>query len=302
MKMTNTELLERKDLREQMAGRVEVLDKVKELFLMPKLEMLTTQQVADYFEVDFTVVQKCYQRNQYEINSDGSPLVSLASLKGQYVPTKIGHGKCVFQIAENVTLEVPNRGIRMFSKRAILRIAMLLRDSEVAKEIRTQLLNTFEHATDEQRTADIDEETSILLNLARALTTGTKEDYVYASKNYFDFQNRHIKALEDSNNELAANNKALAGDILKWEERACLNSAIRLIASKLCTNFAFVWGDLYKELRYKHGIGLSQRGNPPYTQYIKEDEWPLVQQSLAAICEEKGLSVSKIMAQAKIKS
>jgi hypothetical protein len=51
--MTETALLEKKYLREQMAGRVEVLDKVKKLFLMPKLDMLTTQQVADYYEVSY---------------------------------------------------------------------------------------------------------------------------------------------------------------------------------------------------------------------------------------------------------
>lgn len=41
---------------------------------------------------------------------------------------------------------IPNRGIRCFSKRAVLRFGMLLRDSEVAKEVRTQLLNIKEEA------------------------------------------------------------------------------------------------------------------------------------------------------------
>lgn len=113
-----------------MAGRVEVLNKVKELFLMPKLDMMTTQQVANFYEAPLETVSTCYKRNRNEIDEDGTAMVSLSSLKVHFEPTKIEHGKCVFQISDGITLEVPNRGIRMFSQRAILRIGMLLRDSE----------------------------------------------------------------------------------------------------------------------------------------------------------------------------
>lgn len=41
-----------------------------------------------------------------------------------------------------MTLRVPNVGIRLFPKRAVLRLGMLLRDSRVAQEVRTQLLAT----------------------------------------------------------------------------------------------------------------------------------------------------------------
>ena len=37
-----TDLLENRELRDQMSQRVDVLDKVKELFLLPKLDMMTT--------------------------------------------------------------------------------------------------------------------------------------------------------------------------------------------------------------------------------------------------------------------
>ena len=41
-------------------------------------------------------------------------------------------------------LKVSNRGIRVFSRRAVLRIGMLMPGSRVATEVRTQLLNVFE--------------------------------------------------------------------------------------------------------------------------------------------------------------
>ena len=51
--MTNVDLIEMKDLREQMIGRVEVLDKVKNLFLIPEMNVMTVKQVAEYFEYTF---------------------------------------------------------------------------------------------------------------------------------------------------------------------------------------------------------------------------------------------------------
>lgn len=177
--MVETELIERKELREQMVGRVEVLSKVKKLMLLPKLDMMTTQQIADYYEVSVNTVKGCYKDNKDEINEDGTAMQTINDLlKLDYPTLEKTQYRTVFQVSDNVALEVPNRGIRMFSQRAILRIGMLLRDSEVAKEVRTQLLNTFEHSTVEQRTADIDEELKLqadvgkaFMNMARTLVT-----------------------------------------------------------------------------------------------------------------------------------
>lgn len=33
----------------------------------------------------------------------------------------------------------------------------------------------------------------------------------------------------------------------------------------------------------------------PFIQHVREEEWPMVQQSLAAICEDHGISISKVL-------
>lgn len=68
--MTNIEIMS-KEQREALAGRVEVLDKVKELLLLPQVEMATAQLAAEYYEVDCDVVQKCYQAHKKELDGDG---------------------------------------------------------------------------------------------------------------------------------------------------------------------------------------------------------------------------------------
>jgi len=291
----------RKDLREKAINRIEVLDKVKKLFLIPEMDVMTLPQVANYYEVEPHTLTMLYQRNKEEINLDGTMLKSYKDfLISQDVTLETKQGKSIIKLSDTITLEIPNRGIRCFSKRAILRIGMLLRDSDIAKEVRTQLLNTFEHSTDKQKTADIDDETKLIEEVGRMYCLGDKESFAIAAQSYIAFQNRHIKKLKDSNEELENNNKALAGELLKWDDRKCINRAVRLIASECNTKFGYIWKELYDELRYKHGIGLSQRGKPPFIQYVKKDEWAQVQQSLAAICETRGVSFSKIIKTARL--
>jgi len=89
---------------------------------------------------------------------------------------------------------------------------------------------------------------------------------------------RHIAKLEEEN-------KVLAGEILKWDDRSKLNFIVRKLAIATDTIFGKVWTDLYKNLKYKYHIDLTARGKKPYIQYIKEDEWTYVNQTLAAMCK-----------------
>lgn len=149
----NTNLLDNENLRNTLIGRIDVLEKVKHLLLIPEMECMTIRQVAEYYEVDFESIRKCYSRNKEEIDLDGVSFETPVNLKkifnGTSCPIKDWeqkHGKLIVHIDDSTTIEIPNRGIKMFSKRAVLRIGMLLRDSVIAKEVRSQLLNIYEAA------------------------------------------------------------------------------------------------------------------------------------------------------------
>ena len=313
------ELAVRKDLRDAAIERVEVLDKVKTLFLVPQMMMATTEQVADYYEVPLVTIKTCYLRNKDEIDLDGvkvktgqdfSQLIgqkihneSFEALTGQNesfenvgIVEIIRHGRTgsTYKFYNGLSIDVPNRGIRCFSKRAILRIGMLLRDSNIAKEVRTQILNAFEKTSDEQKTFDINDEQSLYMKFAKAAIEGSKEDLLFASQEVFNFKNRHIKMLEDANENLKYNNKMLTAEVLEWNDRSKINKAVRTIAGLRKVRFDVVWKELYDELLYKHRIGLSMRGKKPYIQYVKEDEWPMVQQSLVAICQNNNVDASAV--------
>ena len=122
------------------------MDKVKQLFLIPEMEVMTTKMVAEYFEVDVKTIQSVYQRNKSEVDSDGV-VVEVGNRIRQKLDTfkvQVSNHRGYFSVNG---LNLSNANNTLFPRRAILRIAMLLRDSEVAREVRTQLLNVVEHVT-----------------------------------------------------------------------------------------------------------------------------------------------------------
>ena len=141
-------------LREQAADQVEVLDKAKEVFLLPKLEMMTMQQLADYYEVEVRTVQCCYQHNRKEILESGAVKLTTKDFKSrnfQCIDSSKTRGCKNFQLSDEVILRVPTSGTIFFPTRAILRVGMLIRNSEVAKRVRTLLLNSFDFVKPEDR-------------------------------------------------------------------------------------------------------------------------------------------------------
>ncbi len=301
-------------LREKYINRTEVLDKVKELFLIPHMELMTMRQVAEYYEVDVETAQKQYKRNNDEFKLDGAKKYSISdvhSLIGTKCPnlkTTNYRGRMEIEFDENTKLVVPNVGIILFPKRAVLRMGMLLRDSEVAKEVRTQLLNITEKVIEkdpEKAVEDIESEQKYLDDIIEAYRSGSADRVLAATSAYTGYQNRHIEKLKKSNeelnernNKLSESNSILAGDILEWSNRKSANSVVRLMAKQMHQSYASVWGFIYKELLYKHGINLKQRGNrkPPYISQLRESEWECFYKSAAAIMQMNNIEPSEIFA------
>jgi phage antirepressor YoqD-like protein len=119
-------LTESPALRAQYADRVDVLDKVKALLLLPGDIWGTTEIVADYYEVDRKTIEKLVQRNLTELSGNGYRVIEGDELTDM---------KSVCGIASRA------RSLALFSRRAILNVGQLLRDSDVAQEVRSTLLD-----------------------------------------------------------------------------------------------------------------------------------------------------------------
>lgn len=273
------DLIEDRTLRDSYVARYDVLEKVKELLLIPGTEVMSAQKVAEYYEVGKEAIEAIYTRHIDELNSDGVYVRKYNEFSNlQYESLKTAKGKVILTFKNGEILVYPTRGLKVFPRRAILRVGMLLRDSEVAREIRTQLLNIEEKAESGMKTHDINEEQKLMLEVGMAYASGDTNAVMIATTKMMDFKNRHIEKLENDN-------KALAGEILSWSDRKKLNAGVRQLAAVTGIPFGNLWNELYKNLQYKYSICVKQRGGTPYIQWIEEEEWENVIKTFCAMCE-----------------
>lgn len=293
------EIIESKETRDKMMERSEVLDKVKKLFLIPGMEMMTSKQVAEYFEVSTDMLNKVYRRNKDEIDSDGTVLKKVDEFRGDKLsPLKSGkRGTTAFQLGDGSIIEIQNAGVRCFSRRAVLRIAMLLRDSKVAQEIRTQLLNIFEKTDEETRVAEIEDEQTLMGEFGKQLAYGNNEEALRVFCLIQQLHKKHIKQLTEANEKLTEINKLLADGVNTWDNRQILNAMVRAITHKRYgDNYQVGWNLFYKRLRYTAGIWLKGRdGECRLIDKIKPEEWITVLQCAAAWCIELNIDVAEVI-------
>ena len=278
---SNDNVISDRSIRDKCVGHYEVLERVKELLLLPGTELMSIEQVANYYEVSIDHIKSLYGLNREEIDGDGTEMIPRGFYNRSVInPTSVEQKQTsvtyTFENGQIVTIN--NRGLKAFSKRAVLRIGMILQQSSIAKEVRTQLLNIEEKSSDEVKVQDINEEQSLMLAVGMAVASGDANAVAVATTNLIAFKNRHIEKLKNDN-------KALAEGILEWKDRNRLNAGIRKLSAVTGIHFSKMWNELYKNLQYKYGICLKQRGGTPYVQWIKESEWDDIMKTFCAMCE-----------------
>ena len=135
--MLNEELLiNNKEERDKYINRINVLEQVKNIITLPNTSKLTTTQVAKYFNVDNTTIENYYKLKKFkslkeELIEDGLKLEKyseIIDMTGLDYKTLLSNG-----------FKISKRGSYIFTKRCILRIAMVMRNNSIAKEVRTRL-------------------------------------------------------------------------------------------------------------------------------------------------------------------
>lgn len=244
------ELLENKDARGEYLERVEVLDSAKELILLPNTQLATTRMVAEWFEVTSSTIEKLTQRNREELEENGFKKMSYKEIK------EISN-------TDNMSeLRISRQGANIFSKRAILNVAMLLRDSEIAKRVRTALLDQQETMTTEQKVAGIDEERELLMNILMA--EGQTEQAIAVS-NLNIYHKRHKAELNKRINEMKPKEESY-DTFISTDGYQSMNDIAKSIG--------YGRNKLYQFLRDNKVL---MKNNTPYQRYVNQG-WFVVKQ------------------------
>lgn len=134
-----TDLVESRELRDSLVEHEAVFEdeRVKALgaFLLPKNFGATTEQVSNYFEIPIGTLKSTISEHIEELSENGYMIYEKDDLK--FLKGELG----------NPTSLKFASSLGVMSRRAILNVAMLLRDSQVAKTIRSVLLDTTENKT-----------------------------------------------------------------------------------------------------------------------------------------------------------
>jgi len=124
-------LVESKTMRDKYMDNDYVLEKVKALVLLPNDTHITTEMASNYFEVGIEAINSLIKDHREELESD-----EMLVLVGEQLKSF----KDICQIESRA------RALTVIPRRAILRMGMLLRDSLIAKQVRTYLLNVENNA------------------------------------------------------------------------------------------------------------------------------------------------------------
>lgn len=289
-------------VREKLAEHIEVLDRAGKLLTMPKVNMATTEQVAEFFNVPSETIRTVYKRNKEELAGDGVRSWTISEIKIQ-----MGHdglfesvgqsGYTGLLLDDGSTYKLPTRGIRLFPKRAVLRIAMLLTGSEVAKAVRTALLNLTEKVTekapqilDEINREMVAEKGETLMLMASLFAGGDMTGYIeqtmsmnkwftgkiveartavreLTSANHAlgetnETLGQENKYLSEANESLGTVNRMLLKEELPWKPRTALVAIIRACnrARGLAANkMNLTYDEFYRALAYREAIDLKKR-------------------------------------------
>lgn len=138
-------LTESRTMRAKTADRVDVLDKVKALSLLPDGMHATADGVASYYEVHDDVIKKVVQRHREELTENGLRVVRGEELR-EFVRDNLSSANGASKV----------RSLSVFTRRTILNVGQLLTESLVARQVRTYLLDVEEIATPAQRSTAIE--------------------------------------------------------------------------------------------------------------------------------------------------
>ena len=250
--MKELEIIESKETREKLMDRVDVLDKVKKVILLPYGDSMTTEQVAEYYEVSKATIDSLVYDNKEELILNGYETLTKERLTSF---------KKVCEIKSRA------RQISIFTRRAILNVGMLLRDSNIAKQVRTSLLNMSENKEAiQQEVSNIDKEKLLALDVLYAKTDNERMVNLGKFINYKDEQKAKIEAEKRVAVEKVEN-------LTKSDATMGLREAKNNLGVKEKSLRNFILENKYCYRKHKKD---DKKGNPtgalmPYEQYTKGD-------------------------------
>ena len=204
MNNVNFDLLNNQNEREIIMSeeRLDTLDKVKELVMLKGTEYMTTEMVANYYNVPEGTIRTVIRRNKEELIKNGFNKYSKDEILRMFhceTNVKQERTRCIIVI-DGEKIIINNTGLNLFNKRSVLNIGMLLEGSPIAEQVRTLLLDNHEQ----------------LIHIHDKLKNGeeiTKEDIDKSDPLYFEKKEKELRQ-QELDLKTSMSDAIIAGDVV----------------------------------------------------------------------------------------
>ena len=162
--MNEFDLVVNQELRQNMVERVEVLEQVKEILTLGTTDFVTVELAAQYYEVDKNTIEEIMQKHWDEIYSNGLRYYSNKELRKILNPVKNTKS------GQILPFKVSPKGLLLIPRKSLLKIGVLLMDSNISERVRTKILDTIFNTENEIN--NIRTEQQICEDIAQAILNG----------------------------------------------------------------------------------------------------------------------------------
>ena len=216
----------------------DVLDKIKAIPYLTKDMVLSVEQVANYYEVSNEAIKTVIKRHRDELEQDGIMVLKGNELKEfknticevQGEPTKISNKTTAFTI---------------LTKRAMLRIGMLLTTSPIAKLVRNHLLDCEEEVSLEkqkwiaQREAGKIDRKRMTSAISNYIPKGRKQKFAYPNYTNMIYKALFGKDAKTMRVERGYSKNDLLRDSFSGEELRLVDEAETIVTALITLGFGY---------------------------------------------------------------
>lgn len=248
-------LTESKTMREEYVKDeyFDILDKIKAIPYLTKDMVVSVEQVANYYEVSNEAIKKIIQRHRDELECDGIMVLKGEELKQFKLNTCEGH-EVPTKISNKITV------LTILTKRAMLRIGMLLTTGNIAKQVRTHLLNCEEQVSQEkqlwlaQREAGKIDRKRMTTAIANYIPDSPNKRWKYPEYTNMVYKVLFLKDAKTMRNERGYDKNDKLRDSFTGEELSLVDEAETIVTALVTLGFGkdYIREQLENKYEYLH--------------------------------------------------
>ena len=248
---------------------IKVLESIKEILTLGDTDIITTPMVAEYFNVSQSTIRSLLidHREEFEENGlyklTGSQLIKKLESCSKQLSTHKGYFICGDR-------RISYQNNILWTKRCMLLASMLLKKSEVAKELRRRILDIVDDSMEGKGNVtvileEIDKEKDLALAIGDAIVKGDLNSVIELNAKINDLKNKRIIDLEKKNKDLET-----IIDVAISDDELFDIGLIGKLLKPYCKVFGAI--NIYKYLHSQKILmdkPFTQKHNAPYDKYYE---------------------------------